>query len=64
MKDPKDIAAAKAAKIKNPDWRLYSGWIPESVTEAPIEPEKRKPGRPRKVEEAPVEEVRPDGDGN
>lgn len=59
MKDPKDIAAEKAAKMKRPDWRLYSGWPPETPV---VEPEKRKPGRPRK--EAPVEEVTPDGDSN
>mgnify|MGYP003443941431 CR=1 FL=1 len=58
MKDPK--AEEKAAKMKNPDWRLYSGWPPEATAEP--EPEKRKPGRPRK--EAPVEEVTPDGDSH
>lgn len=61
MKKDPEAEAAKAAKMKDPDWRLYSGWPPETKA---VDVEKRKPGRPRKVEEAPIEEVKPDGDGN
>jgi hypothetical protein len=59
MKKDPEAEAAKLAKMKDPDWRLYSGWPPETKA---VEPEKRKPGRPRK--EAPVEEVTPDGDSD
>lgn len=47
---------AKYSSQAVPDWELVRAGLKEP--EAPIEPEKRKPGRPRK------EEVTPDGDSD
>jgi len=42
------------------------GWkdAPYDLEAVAVEPEKRKPGRPRKADETPVDEVAPDGDSN
>lgn len=62
MKKAEDLQAAKADKMRNPQWAEYSGWPPPS---APAAATNKVTAKAKKVIEAivhPVEEA--DGDSN
>lgn len=66
MKKDPNIEAAKLAKMKNPDWRLHSGWPPETVA-VEVAVEKPRRGRPAKTvveTPSPIESADGNSDGN